>query len=122
MAQIIAHLDGTYVAVDVLGDAPQNPGFSVVQRADNIKEIINWIEDPTDSPAVLIPSNLFGPDVMARCRSYPLNSTVPRKVFLMGQLKSYTIGNKSTLSAATMSHSLTSLHPDHCISKPTFSL
>ena len=108
MAHIIARRDNVDVDVDVLGEAPMNPGLSVVQSAENIEEVIDWINNDTAS-AILIPGYQFGPDVMARCRSSPSNETV----FLMGQFKSYTDGNIDTLAAKTTVEVLNSLHPNH---------
>jgi hypothetical protein len=109
MPHIVTHLDGVvdvdvgvYVDVDVLGEG------SVVRFADNIDDIIDWIYEDTAS-AILIPSDQFGPDVMARCHSSPSNETV----LLMGQFKPYTVGNKASLAAETTANALTSLHPDH---------
>jgi hypothetical protein len=64
MVQIIAHLNGVDVAVqvDVLGGAPQNPGLSVVHYAETIEDVIHWIETLDPVPAVLIARYLFGPD------------------------------------------------------------
>ena len=76
MAQIVGRLDGIDMAVDVLGEAPQNPGLGVVHYAADIEEVIRWLETPGVATAVLITSHLFGPDVMIRCSSRPLNSTV----------------------------------------------
>jgi hypothetical protein len=98
--------------VDILG-APKNPGLCVVHYAANIEEVIDWIETLDPAPAVLIASHLFGLDVMARVNSSSNPAVAPRNVILMGQFKSYTDGNKSSLSAATLSLALTSLHPDH---------
>jgi hypothetical protein len=102
-AQIAGRLDGTAVAVNALGEASQNPCVGMVQYAANIKDVLGWIENPTTSPAVLVPSTPFGPDVMVWCGD----------VLLMGQLKSYSEGNKDSLDAKTISHAVTSLHPNH---------
>jgi hypothetical protein len=103
-AQIVGRLDGTSVAVDVLGKAPQNPGLGVVHYAADIKDVLEWIQNPTTMPAVLVPHILFGPNIMVRCGD----------VLLMGQLKSYTEGNND---AKTISYALTSLRPDHWFKK-----
>jgi hypothetical protein len=112
-AQIVGRLDGIDVAVDVLGDAPQNPGLGVVHYAADIKEVIRWLETPDVAPAVLITTHLFGPDVMIRCSSQNNSTVASRNILLMGQLKSYTDGNKNSLNAVTTSHALTSLNQDH---------
>jgi hypothetical protein len=96
-------------AVDVLGGAPENPGLSVVHYASSIEDTIDWLDEPDNTSVLLIPSSLFGPDVMARCRLSSSNTTV----LLMGQFKSYTVGNKESLDAETVVKALTSLHPDH---------
>jgi hypothetical protein len=116
MAQIVGPLDGINVPVDVIGDAPQvpGPGPGVVHYATNIQDVLHWIEGPSTAPAVLIPGSLFGPDVVIRCRSSPLNSaSVPREVLVMGHLKSSTEGNKAFLDAKTMDYAMTSLTRDH---------
>ena len=114
IAQIVGRLDGTDVAVDVLGEPPENPGLGVVHYATGVEDVIRWIETPATAPAVLITTHLFGPDVMIRCSSSPLNSTITStNVLLMGQFKSFTDGNKESLDAGTTSHALTSLDRDH---------
>jgi hypothetical protein len=109
MAHIIARLDERNVAVDILERAPENPGLSVVHYASSIEDTIDWVDNPDTASALLIPSHLFGPDVMARCRS----SSSDTPVLLMGQFKSYTVGNKESLDAETVAKALTSLHPEH---------
>ena len=113
MARIVGRLDGNDVPVDVLEDAPQNPGLCVVHYAASIEEVIHWIQTPAVAPAVLVTSHLFGPDVMIRCSSSPSNSTATSTVLLMGQFKSFTDVNKESLNAGTISHGLTSLNRDH---------
>jgi len=114
MVQIVGRLDGLDVAVDVLGDAPENPGLGVVHYAAGVEDVIRWIETPAAAPAVLVATHLFGPDVMIRCSSHPSDSTVAStNVLLMGQFKSFTVGNKESLNAETISHALTSLNQDH---------
>jgi hypothetical protein len=77
-AHVVACLDNVNVAVDLLGGAPLNPGRSVVHYASCIEEVIDWIDNPDTASALLITSHLFGPDVMARCRSSSsTNTTVP---------------------------------------------
>jgi hypothetical protein len=96
-AQIAGRLDGAAVAVNVLGEAPQNPGLGLVHYAAGIEDVLRWIETPATtplSPAVLVSNVLFGPDVMIRSGD----------VLLMGQLKSYTKGNKASLDAETISY------------------
>jgi hypothetical protein len=99
--RVVGHIDGAAVAVDVRGNSQQNPGLGVVEYAANIKEVLEWIENPTT--AVLVPSTLFGPDLLLWCDD----------VLVMGQLKSYMEGNKDCLDAKTMSHAFIFLHPGH---------
>jgi hypothetical protein len=103
--RIVGHINGAPVPVDVLGKNPENPGLGVVQYAANIKEVIQWIKNPTT--AVLVPSTLFGPDVLLSCNG----------VLLMGQLKSCTVGNLHSLDSETICDALTSLHPNHWFKK-----
>ena len=110
-AQVIGHLDGTTVSVDVLGETPENPGLGVVQYADSIEEVIHWLQS-SDAPAVLIASDNFGPDLMVLCR---LSSG--GIVRLMAQQKSYTTGKKMALDAKTMRKALMSLHRDNWFKK-----
>jgi hypothetical protein len=94
---------------DVLGGAPGNQGLSVVDYASSIEDTIDWVDEPDAASVLLIPSDLFGPEVMARCRLPSSNTTV----LLMGQFKPHTIGNKESLDAETVAKALASLHPDH---------
>jgi len=104
VTHIVGHIDdGTSVCVDILGEAPQNPGVGVVQYAADINDVLKWIENPTTTPAVLVSSSQFGPDVLVRCGN----------ALLMGQLKSCAVGNKGCLDATTMKEALASLHPSH---------
>ena len=106
-ANVVSRLEGTYVPVDFLGDAPQNPSISVAHYSNNIDEILRWLQDPPDgsqtTPAVLVPGHLFGPDIMIRFGD----------VLGIGKCKSYQDGNGESLDATTTTKSLTSLHPDH---------
>ena len=104
---------GRYVPVDVLGTSPQNPGLCVVDYASSIKDIIDWIDGIGAASAVLIPSQSFGPNVVVRCRSSPINVPSSRTLILIGQFKSYTVGNKESLDAKTVTNALSSLHSDH---------
>jgi hypothetical protein len=109
MARIVARQDNKYISVDVLGRAPENPGLSVVHHAPSIQDIIDWLDKLDTASVLLIPNNNFGPDVMARCRLSPSNTIV----LLMGQFKSFTVGNKNSLDARTTKKALESLHRDH---------
>ena len=117
MVHIVGRFDGNDVPVNVLGDAHQNPGLGVVHYTASIEEVIDWIETLAVTPAVLlVTSHLIGPDVvMIRCSSSPSNSTVTSTTILMGQIKSFTDGNKESLDKGTInnSHSLTSLNQEH---------
>ena len=88
--------------MDVIGEAPQNPGLGAVQYAADIHDVLKWIENPTTMLAVLVASSL------ARTLWYGAGNAL-----LMGQFKSYTVGNKESLDVKTISHAPTSLHQDH---------
>jgi len=111
--QVVARLGGAHIPVDIMGKAPQNPGLCVVQYAETIKDIINWIETLDPAPAILIPSHLFGPDVLLKVKLWSESTAEFRIVIVMAQLKSYTQGNKATPDPTTLSKALTSLHPEH---------
>jgi hypothetical protein len=108
-AQVVGRLEGINVPVDVHGEATENPGLGVVQYAESIQSILDWIENPDTAPAILVPSHLFGPDFMMRCKL--ANSDIT--IIIMAQLKSYLEGNKESLDAETLAEALTSLHEDH---------
>ena len=111
--QVVARLDGDYVPARIMGEAPLNPGLCVVHYAENIKDVINWIEALDPAPAILIPSNFFGPDVLLKVKLWSDSTATSRIVIVMGQLKSYTHGNKATLDAQTLGKALDSLYPGH---------
>ncbi|KAF8326242.1 hypothetical protein F5887DRAFT_1144981 [Amanita rubescens] len=111
--QVVARLGGDYIPVNIMGEAPQNPGLCIVHYAETINDVINWIETLDPAPAILISSNLFGPDVLLKVKLWSESTANPRIVIVMAQLKSYTRGNKATLDAQTLSKALTSLHPLH---------
>ncbi|KAK2464549.1 hypothetical protein APHAL10511_003407 [Amanita phalloides] len=118
MAHIVARLHGSDVSVDVIGGAPQNPGLSVVYYGETNEDVICWIETLDPAPAILIPGTLFGPDVLLRVKlSSSKPNDVSQIVILMGQFKSYMDGNKESLNAQTLSHALSSLHPNHWFKK-----
>lgn len=85
-------LDGTSVAVGLLGEALRKSDLGVVHYAPGIEDVLDWLENPTTTQAMLVPGTTFGPDVLIRCGD----------VLLMGQLESCTEGNSF----------LTSLHAD----------
>ena len=110
LAQIVGRVDGKYVPVRILSDDTWlNPKLAVVHYAENIKEVLDWLEvsGSPSAPAVLIPGNLSGPDIMAWVE---ING---RRVLLMGQMKSYLAGNVHSLDSETMVKAFQSLHPDH---------
>ena len=114
MGQIVARLDKVNVGVDVLGEDPENPGLSVAHYASSIEDIIDWMDKLDNASVLLIPSHLFGPSVMARCRSSSSDTTAPpRNVLLMGRFKASTAGNQESLNAETVAEAPTPLHPDH---------
>ena len=73
MAQMVGHLNGTNLAVNILGEAPQNLGLGVVHYAASLKDVLHWIETLAVAPAVLITSHLFGLDVMVQFISIKIN-------------------------------------------------
>jgi hypothetical protein len=107
VAEIVARRDGVDVPVGILGGISNNPGLSVVYYARTIKDIIWWLEHPATAPPVLVSTILFGPDVLIRIKG----------IILMGQLKFYTVGNKESLNAKTITEALTSLTPSHWFKK-----
>jgi hypothetical protein len=108
---IAAHKEGK--VTDVLGDRQSNPSLGRVQYADDMDDIIKWIENRTSkrtSTAVLVPTNNF---VLIRCGDGNGDD-----VILMGHCLS---GNKKSesLKAKTMHEALESLHPDHWFERLT---
>jgi hypothetical protein len=47
---------------------PSSPSLFVVDYTENIEDVLSWIKTSRDASAVLVPCNLFGPDIMLRCR------------------------------------------------------
>jgi len=76
-AQIVGRLGGINVPVNALGETTQNPGLAVAHYAEGIQDILDWLKNSHAAPAVLIPGNHFGPDLMMRCKL----STSDMKVF-----------------------------------------
>ena len=113
--QVVARLGDEYIPVNIMGEAPQNPGLCIVHYAETIDDVINWIETLNPAPAFLISSNLFGPDVLFKIKLW--SESTARIVIVMAQLKSYTYGNNTTLDAQTLSNALTSLHSGHWFKK-----
>ena len=111
-ANEVVHMVSRLNKVDVAVDAPENPGFSVVHYASSIEDIIHWVDNPDNASVVLIPSHLFGPSVMARCRSSLSKSIAPPKgVLLIGRFKAFTVGNKDSLDGEMVAEAVKSLHP-----------
>jgi len=100
--------EGINVPVDVVGEPQRTCVLGLVQYAESIQDIVDWIENLGSAPAVLILHRDFGPDFMIQCKLS--NSIV---VLLMAQPKSYTQGTKTHLIAETMTEARTSLHEDH---------
>jgi len=120
LAQIVGHLGRTSVPVDVLGEAPLNPGLGEIYFAETPEDIIHWLDCANDTPPILLPTHLFGPDIMVRMEVEtvsPSNETLTMEVIGMGQDKSKTVGNTVSLNAGTMSEALASLNEDHWFQK-----
>jgi len=107
--QIVGRLDGVIVPVDILGESPRNPRLGGVCVAANVEDVINWFVKPRTASPILLAPDLFGPDVIARVST----ETMSKEIIVMGQAKSYTIGNNENLSAAVTSGALNSLDEDH---------
>ncbi|KIM36117.1 hypothetical protein M413DRAFT_449431 [Hebeloma cylindrosporum] len=45
--------------MDFLGKGSRNWGLGVVHYAAGIEDVLDWIEKPTTTPAVLVPGNLW---------------------------------------------------------------
>jgi hypothetical protein len=115
-AQIVGRLNGNHVPVDVLGEAPQNAGLGAVYFARSPEDIIKWLKCPDDTPSILIPTHLYGPDIMARFKVFVTShdrSPIAIEVIAMGQLKSCTVGNKESLDAPTIAAAINTLNPSH---------
>jgi hypothetical protein len=112
-AQIVGHLNGTNVPVDVITDSPQNPGLGGIYIAETPEDIIYWLQHPDGTPPILIPTILFGPDMLVRME-IKLSSL---EVIAMGQDKSYMVGNGASLDAGTTSKAVDSLNEDHWFKK-----
>ena len=97
---IVGHINDKEVPVNILENLPRHPSLGVVHYANSIEDIIQWLKESPAS-AVLVPSHLFGPDMIIKCHG----------VLLMGQAKSYLDGNINELDAATVTKALQSLNP-----------
>ena len=99
-AQIVGRIEGNEVVVNVLENPPSYPSLGVVYYGNTIEEIIQWFEG-SPAPSVLVPTNLFGPDVIIKCSN---------GLHLMGQTKSCLKGNINELDATTTEDAINSLN------------
>lgn len=97
---IVGYLNDEEVPVNILEDPPRNPSLGVVQYAESIEDVIQWLKKSPAS-SVLMPTHVFGPDMIIKCHD----------VLLMGQAKSYRDGNINELDAPTATDALQSLNP-----------
>jgi hypothetical protein len=94
-------------------DLPQNPGLGVMHYAEDIEDVLEWIENVNPAwPAVLVSTTQFSLDVLVRTSNG----------LLMGQFKSYMKGNKETLGTTMLSQALTSLNRNHWFKQSVCSL
>jgi hypothetical protein len=100
MAQIVGRINGKDVVVNVLENPPRYPSLGVVYYGKTIEDIIQWFEE-SPAPSVLVPTNLFGPDVIIKCCN---------GLHLMGQTKSCLKGNINELDATTTEDAINSLN------------
>ena len=101
MAQIAGCIKGEEVPVNVLEIPPRYPSLGVVYYADTIEDIIRWFKE---SPAlsVLVPTHLFGPDIIIKCFG---------GLHLLGQVKPCLEGNINEINATTTADAINSLNP-----------
>lgn len=97
---IVGHLNDEEVPVTILEDPPRHPSLGVVHYAKSIEDVIQWLKKSLAS-SVLVPSHLFGPDMIIKCHG----------VLLMGQAKSYLDGNVNEMDAGMATDALQSLNP-----------
>ena len=95
-----ALMDDGEVVVNVLGNPPRYPSLAVVYYASTIEDIIRWFEG-SPAPSVLVPTHLFGPDVIIKCAG---------GLHLIGQTKSCLTGNINELNATTTEDAINSLN------------
>ena len=100
-AHIVGRIEGKEVEVNVLENPPRYPSLGVVYCANTIEDIIQWFEE-SPVPSVLVPTHLFGPDVIIKCCN---------GLHLMGQTKSYLDSNINELNAKTTAKAINSLNP-----------
>jgi hypothetical protein len=96
----VGHINDEEVLVNIFENLPRHPSLGVVHYANSIEDIIQWLKESPAS-AVLVPSHLFGPDMIIKCYG---------GVLLMGQAKSYLDGNINELDAPTVTKALKSLN------------
>ena len=102
LTQIAGRLqDGVEVPVNVLEIPWRYPSLGVVYYAHTIEDIIRWFKE-SPAPSVLLPTNLFGPDIIIKCFD---------GLHLLGQVKSCLEGNINEIDATTTAHALNSLNP-----------
>ncbi|KAK2467903.1 hypothetical protein APHAL10511_000198 [Amanita phalloides] len=111
-AQLVGRVENTHVSISIPTRQALNPKVSVAHRAEQIEDIVEWLQNPITATAILIPGILFGPDLLAR-----VQLSDGEIVLLMGQMKCYTRGNKHTLDMSTMESAIRSLHSDHWFKK-----
>jgi hypothetical protein len=99
-AQMVARMEDGEVVVNVLENPPRYPSLGVVYYANTIEDIIRWFED-SPAPSVLVPTHLFGPDVIIKCAG---------GLHLIGQTKSCLTGNINELNATTTEDAINSLN------------
>jgi len=97
---LVGRLEDREVPVNVLDLPPRYPSRGVVYFADSIEDIIRWLK-ASPVRCVLVPNNLFGPDMIIKCHG----------LLLMGQAKSFLNGRENELGATTVEKAINSLNP-----------
>ena len=92
---------GLEVPVNVLEIPWRYSSLGVVYYADTLEDIIRWFKE-SPAPSVLVPTNLFGPDIIIKCFN---------GIHLLGQIKSCLQGNIHEIDASTTAHAINSLNP-----------
>ncbi|KAK2460014.1 hypothetical protein APHAL10511_008020 [Amanita phalloides] len=111
-AQLVGRVENTHVPISIPTRQVLNPKISVAHHAEQIEDIVEWLQNPVTATTILIPGILFGPDLLAR-----VQLSDGEIVLLMGQMKCYTRGNKHTLDMSMMESAIRSLHSDHWFKK-----
>jgi len=100
LTQIAGRLQGGLeVPVNVLEIPWRYPSLGVVYYADTIEDIIRWFKE-SPAPSVLVPTHLFGPDIIIKCFG---------GLHLLGQVKPCLEGNINEIDATTTA--INSLNP-----------